>query len=229
MDENEVENTADEVAEKTLTQSQVDRIVKREKAAVAERVRREMEQQQTQQVQQQAPAQPEVDMDALIAEKVREAQDKAREEYEAQQLKAQQEAYDRELQEIGHRYKTKVAVGPSKYADFNEVMEQGFDINAFAPLALAVTDYDNTVDLVYALAQDPVKAAQINNLLQTSYKVGVNQLQKFADSVTKNIDALSQEPDTPAPLDRPKSSSVAGTDNGNLSVADYRKMPFLRG
>jgi len=219
--------------EKMLPQSQVNELIGREKAAVAERVRRQLESQyqQAQQSQSSQMGAPAVDMEALkqdLINQMHEEQRKAAEEADKKALAEQEEEYKRQLQQVGDAYQMKMTAGKDKYSDFDEVMQE-YDMNAFPHVAFLATEMEMTPDIMYELAQNSLKAASLNDLAQKSPKSAVKELQKLEDSIKKNQEALNNNPSAPMPLDRPKSSPTAGMNNGEMTVRDFKNADWLRG
>lgn len=211
--------------EKTLTQSEVNRIVQREKAAVAERIRREMEQ-----ANQQSQTGT-LDVDAIkeqLLSELRAEQEKQAQAEQQRLLQEQEDEINRHLESVGQKYQMRLSEGPKKYSDFDDVMTN-FDIKALPRTAFLATELEETSDIMYELASDPKKAVLIEQLAERSPDMALRELTKLRDSIVANQQAIENEPNVSEPLNRPKSSQVAGSDTGNLSIADYRKMDWLRG
>jgi len=89
---------------------------------------------------------------------------------------------------------------------------------------------ENAGDVLYDLAKNPSKLAQIDYMAQRSPKMAQSQLQSLSKSIADNkqaqVDAKGQN--IAEPLDRLQPSRVAGS-NGKMSVRDLRSQPWLRG
>lgn len=231
MEDNAIENVVPEAApaEKMLSQSEVNRIVGREKAQVAERVRREMEAQYKRDLDQ--PPTKEPAPDNLEDKIFNRLMDKAKEFEELQAKKEQDrlEAEQREqLEKVASQYYLKMGHGKDKYSDFEEVMTD-FDAAAFPQVALLAAHLDNTPDIMYELARNPHKLVQLNTLAERSPKLAQRELEKLSKSIVDNQQAVENVKVPGAPLSRIKSSTTVGADNGKMTVRDLKKADWLRG
>lgn len=215
--------------EKTLSQSQVNDIVKREKAAVAEKVRRELEQQFQGEIEKvkQAPqsvggmVQPDM---AEIEEKIfNRVIEKAREVDE----KESQERFAEQIQSQADQYRHKIGVGKERFEDFDEVMRD-FDPREFPELALIAGQQEDTSAIMYELAKNPLKLAQLDLLRKRSPNMALKEMKKLAQSIQQNQQAKENHVKSPAPLNRLKSSTV-GADDGKMTIRDLKNQPWLRG
>ena len=215
--------------EKTLTQSQVNEIVKREKANTAERVRREMEASREQEASRSAP-QNGMDPAALeekIIQRLVEMDKKAQEE----DLKREREAQDAErrqqVEKVASEFWLKMKNGKDQYSDFDEVMTD-FDPSSFPQLAFLSAGMENTAGIMYELSKNPTKLAQLNLLAERSPKLAERELKKLSESIVKNEEAKADNVSPNAPLSRLKSSNV-GADTGKMSLKDYKNADWLKG
>ncbi len=218
--------------EKTLTQSQVNEIVKREKAAAADKVRRELEALQAQQ-----PSQPQGlggmpqenmgDIEEKVFNRILEHANKLKEEEERQAREYHMAQHKAKLEEEAGNYLTKVALGKEKISDFEDVMKD-FDASAFPQLALLAGRMDNTAEIMYELTKNPEKLARLDHLATRSEKLATKELEKLSQSIAKNEQAMLDNVTTNAPLSRLK-SSTAGADSGKMGLKDYKSADWLRG
>jgi hypothetical protein len=227
------------VEEKMLPQSQVNDIVKREKAQVAERVRREMEAEMAQKMQSsnmggmsQGP-----DIEAMKQEMWNHVMQKAQ-EVDAQEAKKAQEAQaakeTEDLQRAAQDFHFKMGAGKDKYSDFEEVM-QDFDLYAFPRVAFlaAETGTDgqplDTAGIMYELAKNPSKLVYLNGLATDSPKMAKKEIERLSQSIVKNQQALQGNVSPREPLQRLKSSSSVGADTGEMTLRDLKQQDWLRG
>jgi hypothetical protein len=229
-DETLVEPVIEREQEKTLTQSQVNEIVKREKASVADRVRRELEAQMAQVQAGPGKDAPQVNSNEIedkvfnrILEHAKkledEAERKSRDDYLSQQ-KAR-------LEEEAGVYLSKVALGKDKISDFEEVMKD-FEPSAFPQLALLAGRMDNTAEVMYELSKNPEKLARLDYLANKSEKLAMKELEKLSQSLVQNAEAMTNNVTTNAPLSRLK-SSTAGVDSGKMGLKDFKNASWLKG
>lgn len=227
------------VEEKMLPQSQVNDIVKREKAQVAERVRREMEAEMAQkmQPQQMGGMSQGPDMDAIKQEVLNHIMQKAQ-EMDAQEEKKAQEAHaakEREdLQRAADDFYLKMGAGKDKYSDFEEVM-QDFEPHAFPRVAFLAAENGSdgqpldTAGIMYELARNPTKLTHLNDLAMHSPKMAKKEMEKLSQSIVKNQQAVQGNVSPREPLPRLKSSSSVGADTGEMTLRDYKNADWLRG
>lgn len=222
-----------------LPQSQVNEIVKREKAQVAERVRREMEAQMAQQGNQssmggmsQAP-----DIEAIKQEVLNHIMQKAQEMDELEAKKAQEakEAQEREaIQKTADDFYLRLGAGKDKYSDFEEVM-MDFEPHAFPRVAFlaAETGSDgqplDTAGIMYELAKNPAKLTHLNDLAMHSPKMAKKEMERLSQSIARNQQAMQENVSPREPLSQMKSSSSVGADTGTMTLRDYKNADWLRG
>lgn len=240
MDENELAQEVGSVeaqAEKMLSQSQVNEIVKREKAQATDKAKREMEklyemnQQNSTASAQQGALESAYDADTIreqVAEAIKQETQRAQEEAYKKQLDEQEEEYRRNLEQVGRSYQMKMTAGRDKYSDFEDVM-QDYDVQAFPHIAFLAAEMDNTPDIMYELARNPLKVATLNDLAQKSPKTAHRELEKLSKSITENQNSIANEPHISAPLHRPRSSTMAGSDSGKTTLQDLKNASWLRG
>jgi hypothetical protein len=214
--------------EKTLTQSQVNEIVKREKANTAERVRREMEALR----EQEASRAPQNGLDpAALEEKIIqrlvEMDKKAQEEDRKREQEAQDAERRQQVEKVASEFWLKMKSGKDQYSDFDEVMTD-FDASAFPQLAFLSAGMENTAGIMYELSKNPTKLAQLNLLAERSPKLAEREMKKLSESISKNEEAKAENVSPNAPLSRLKSSNV-GADTGKMSLKDYKNADWLKG
>lgn len=234
MDDTVVNQTQQDVApqqqahapveqQKMVSQDDVNRIVAREKAAAAEKARREAElayQQKLEEInaKRSAGASREGDADTLYQDvKERLAADKE---------------YERKYQEanaIASKYAEKINSARSKYDDFDETIST-FNPGVYTNVACLLADMPNGGDVLYELQKNPEKLANVDYLSNRDPVHAKAVLNKLAMSIQQNQDAVSnsQYNSISSPLDRLSNSRVAG-DNGKKTISDLRKMPWARG
>lgn len=234
--ENEVATeTPQAEPEETLSKARVNEIVKREKALAADKVRREMEAQHAQEIESLKAAQPQSAATPTQAPDIRQTvQQLLNEEiqrYQAEQERSAKEAHEAqikaELEKSAQQYLLKVEQSKKDIPDFDDVMKD-FDLGAFSGVALLAGQLENPAAVMYELAQNPLKVAQLHSLVQSSPMMAKKEMQKLADSITKNKQALEANVTTNAPLSRLKSSTVVGGDSGEMGLKDMKKAPWNR-
>ena len=221
--------------EKILKQSEVNEIVKRAKHEAADKARRDMlaEMQRgpsfpsapTQPVQssytQQQPANNDGNIQQIIADEVRRQTDLDRQRF----INEQQEKVH---VQIGKDFLDRVAAAKEKYPDFDKEVAEPLKITG---LRIDVIDtlnsVDNTTDVLKEMADNPKKYTEFLSLYAWNPDMARKELHTLSASIKKNQEALAQQQPN-KPLSQVKPSNT-GTDNGSLSIRDYKKMPWLRG
>lgn len=228
MDENQQVDVAIDAPseqEKTLTQSQVNEIVGREKA----KAKREAELKHQQEIEalqaravQQSQRNEEVprdfDSNAMYQQFV--------ERMNADMVTKQNEA---EMTRVANNYMSKMDSGKDLYEDFGDVTAD-FDPREFPQIVYLVAGLDNAADVVYDLSKNAQKLSYIDNLAKVSPKIAQRELLKLSNSISENRKAAneSQGQQAPAPLDQMTSSRISGS-NGKQGIRDLRNQPWLKG
>ena len=224
-------------AEPTLPQSKVDEIVGRRAQEAAERARRDAEQKyqaELEKIRAEAKSRDEsetrpsgqaVDEEALIAK----AQERFEENVRRQEEERRREAEIAECNRVQRAYEDRMTEAKSKYEDFDQVMEDVKDATAYPFLTLLSSDLDNQVDVIYELAKN-LKLGEFNRDCKENWKEAQKKLRRMSDSIKRNQDSVdnAKKTSTNAPVSRMQPSNLTGS-NGNPSISDLRKQPWLRG
>lgn len=96
-------------------------------------------------------------------------------------------------------------------------------LHKIPPLA---NNFDNTADIMYELGKNPSKAVILKQLAQLNPKMGVLEIQRLSDSIKQNQNAR-QVPSAQPALSQ-LTPSLTKTDNGPVTVSDYRNQAWLR-
>lgn len=215
--------------EKMLPQTEVDKLVIREKYKAAQEAKREAEaeyQRQLEAIQQQSAQQKqrnqevprEVDADALY-QQVQERFNKEMQERQLQQ----------EMSTVANNYLSKMKLGKDAYHDFDDITKD-FDPTAFPQLTYLVSGLENAGDIVYELAKNPSKLVTLDTLAQRAPKQAQAELLKLSASIKDNQTASREAGNNQvsAPLDQLQPSRISGS-NGKKSIQDLRFEDYLRG
>lgn len=133
---------------------------------------------------------------------------------------AQRNAQMESANRIATEFFTKLGTGKEKYQDFEKVMSD-VEFQAIPHVVELANMTDNTADLMYELAKNPSKIANIQQLIAISPKLAYAEMQKLSQSIKDNESAANVKlPNSPLSQLRP--SSNTGADNGVLSVKDLR-------
>ena len=113
-----------------------------------------------------------------------------------------------------------------RYADDDEVLGN-FNHAAYLPLIELAQGEPNTADLMYHLAQDPIKAAQFNVTAAQDKAGALKALRKLSKSISDDLEAKQLVKKAQPPLSRVASSNV-GADNVPRNVSDWKAHKLCR-
>lgn len=204
--------------EKMLSQDEVNRLVGREKAAAAEKARRQVEAEYAERSTQSNSA-PKVDNEKIVEEVER----RLKTQLEQEQEEAQQQQLAEEWRKVVSNYNNKLAetAKSGDYDDYDEVV-RGIDHSKYDMVVWGATNLDNTGDIVYELAKNPAKAVNLETLGRHDQKAFERELKKLSDSIKANKEAAKNVSKAPEPYSRLK-PQVAGVDTSSNS-SDYASL-----
>lgn len=132
------------------------------------------------------------------------------------QTKSEAEYAQRTVQQFFN----KVSSGREKYQDFDKVTGD-IELARFPNVVQLLADHvDNSQDVFYELGKDRIKMSNLEQLALMSPKDAIVQAGRISQSIKDNESAAKMR--TPnQPLDQLRPSNT-GTDNGAMSVKDYR-------
>lgn len=214
--------------EKTLTVSQVNEVVKREKGLVAERLRKELEARHAEEIsrlksENQARPSYAEDTAALEDRIVNRLMEEAKRHEESEVKRYQEE----EAQKFVQKYSSKMSQGKELFDDFEDVMGD-FVPQAFPQLVYLATNEENTPAIMYELAKNPQKLAAMHTLSMTHPALAEKEMKRLASSISQNSEAMQKNVSVEPPLSRLKSSQNNGVDMGKMSIADFKNAEWLR-
>jgi len=134
---------------------------------------------------------------------------------------AQRKALEQDAQRIVGEFFNKLSPGKEKYQDFEKVVGD-VDLGRFPNVVQLLHGYtDNVSDVMYELGKDRTKLAMLETLCNTSPRDAIVAAQRLSQSLKDNETAQKTRfPNEPLSQLRP---SNTGTDNGVMSVSDYRR------
>lgn len=199
--------------ERTFKQSEVNEIVGKTRQEAVERYQRSQ--------QAQVPATPQAqqvtsvdDIKKYAAEVLNSERDKWLSQQESQRV-------EQEAKRIATDFHTKLTTGKDKYSDFDAVTEN-LDYAAMHEIVgLAAHSASEAIpDVMYDLAKNPHKIANLQQLARSQPRLAVIEMQRLVQSIRDNEAAAQvRTPNNPLSQMRP---SNTGTDTGAMSVKDYR-------
>lgn len=215
----------EQVQEKMLPQSQVNKIVSREVHEAREKAKREYQAELRAQLEAQTQGsmggmrQMNIDdIDRLIAEKI---QQNLQDHHNANVERMRHE-YG---QKIANEFVQKMEMGKSKYPDFDKVVGE-VDFTTIPKIVELTHNLDNASDVVYDLMSNPQKVATILTLANTNELLARRSISDLSNSIKINQSAAKTS-NVNEPLSQ-LSPSTLGLDNGSMTIDDYRAQPWLR-
>lgn len=208
--------------EKMLTQSEVNRIAARTKHDAYEKGRREAMAELEKQRQESQPADQTAGQSSMGGMEQL-SRDDIRQLIEEE---AQRKAEMAMAQKIAGEFTGKLDAAKSKYEDFEDVLSE-LDLPSIPHVVQWANELDNTGDVMYDIAKNPAKFANLLTLSATAPHLAQKELRRLSDSIKRNEEAKQSE-SARDPLSQLKPSTNA-TDSGKLTISDLRKQPWLRG
>jgi hypothetical protein len=142
----------------------------------------------------------------------------------SQQL--QQEENKKQAMDMVNRFGSKMLEGRDKYQDFDEVV-RNVDYGAIGnTVQLLTNEVDNVSDVMYDIIKNnPLQLAQLETLAATQPRLARQQLKRLSESIKVNEKAKNfKRPNEPLRQLTPSNVGIDDGSEGNLSVADFRKM-----
>lgn len=210
--------------ERTLKQSEVNDLVRRAKSDAVESYKRKAETQPSYETYGEgrpALANPNLSQ-TMSDDRVRQV---AAEEAQRHIENVRKEAYEKSQNESAQRtvqnFYNKVLTAREKYQDFDKVTSD-IDLQRFPNVVQLLGDHiENAGDVLYDLGKNRMKMASLEQLAQMSPRDAIAEAKRYSDSIRENEAAGKVRlPNEPLSQLRP---SNTGTDNGAMSVGDYRK------
>jgi len=229
MESVETEDVAAVEPEKSLPVSRVNDLIKREKAAVADKVRQEMEAAYQAELQKLRESKPLATENASndISDIENRVFNRIMQEAQKQQHADEEEQRKLAMQQVADEYFSKMRKGKEQFDDFDTVMKD-FEPASFPQVVVLANEVENTPAVMYELSKNPQKLAAVQLLAERSPGKAREMLAKISESISNNEKAVAEHQSTNAPLSRLKSSNV-GADSGKMTIKDYKNAPWLRG
>jgi hypothetical protein len=220
------QNTAPQ-EEKSFRQSEVNALVGREKARAVEDYKRlqteqpnYVQQKSNEAVEHHRSQQPQVSNSEQ--EMRRFAAEEAQRHFDGIRDQARIENENKQAHLTVQKFFSKIATGKEKYQDFEKVVPDNETLSFYPnTVSLLAEHIDNSDDVLYYLGKDLTKMELIENMSNRNYRVAIKQIQNLSQSLKDN-EAASKMKVPNAPLSQMRPSNT-GTDNGVMSVGDFRK------
>lgn len=150
----------------------------------------------------------------MIAQEAKKLDDQRR-------LEAEQQSHYHTAQQVAQNFNSQMANGKAKRPDFDEKVKD-LDFSGMSPIVHLAAETGIADEIMVDLADNPQKITHLMMLAHTQPKLAQREMAKLAASIKANQQAAKQAAPRD-PLDQITPSTV-GTDNGNMSVADYMKI-----
>jgi hypothetical protein len=153
---------------------------------------------------------------------------KLQEQIQAAQEEHRKSEYNSYVNDQVKTYLEKMDKGSGLADDFKE-MTAKFKPEKFKEVFYLANSFENTPAIIYELAKNPHKLAMIDHLTRADPDFAREQLASIAKSIQQNEHAKQNNVSAEPPLSRPKPSLAAGAGGGEMTLADLKKAPWLRG
>lgn len=143
----------------------------------------------------------------------------------AQAEKAQVQHREQAVHQLVQELTPKIQRAQQKHADYDAVVGR-INFAEQAPVVLlAANSVDDAGDVLYELAKQPAK---LFTLAQMPIDLARQEVAKLSQSLQARDGAANDKAAVGEPLDQLQSSNVAGSDNGQRNVQDFKRMPTYR-
>jgi hypothetical protein len=208
------------VGEKMLSQTEVNEIVGRTKSEAEqrayERAKRELSTQPQSTVQASPQSQQSI---GGMQQQTPEELNKLIDQRLAQQSQASAAS------QFVNSFIQKMDAGKTKYSDFEQSVAK-LNLQNIPDIVQLAHTTENTADVMYDLSKNPQNVIKIRELNQISPQLAFEEMQKLSASIKQNEAAANQKTAN-EPLGQVKPSTTC-TDNGSLSVRDYKKASWAK-
>lgn len=192
----------------SLTQDQLNLIIRREKEKAEQKARRELEEQYKSR---QAPSKEEL---------LSELEAKIQEREEAKKREVEEKLKKEQAENFIKSFDGKLKASSGSYDDYDEVLKE-FPYSQYPLVALLANDEADTGHIMYELAKSPLKADALQRLAERDPVGARKEIKRLAKSIDDNKQAKASVKKISEPIGRNISS--AGTKIGKLSVSDAKR------
>ncbi len=213
-----------------ISRKHVTAIVKRERQDAYQKAKREfmaeLEAQQAAQVQPQVVAQaPGVGLGGMAhttPEQLHQmVADAAKKLDDARRAEEQQKHQYQTAQNIAQSFNSQMAQSKLSDPDFDNKMKD-LDFQSMSEIVHLATETGMAGEIMKDLSENPQKITHLMILAHSQPNLAKREMSKLAASIKSNQEAAQQA--SPRDPLSPITPSTVGTDSGNMSVNDYRKM-----
>ncbi len=230
-----IEAPSEDNVQKTFDNETVQKIVARERKKAAEKAyekaKREILMQQEQEQMQEAQAAPQGQQQAPAASSLGGMPQMSHEDIQkliSQQLPQHLASYINEAKQTQQieGFVSKMRAAEERYPGIEEKLNN-YDYSpnsGMTEIVLAANNLENTADIIKEVTDHPHKLANLITLAKSQPYALNEAMQALSSSIKRNQEALAQEQQSKDPMNRLKPSPNTGTDSGDASVADFRRL-----
>ena len=143
----------------------------------------------------------------------------------ATQEHIQNQLAEMKQQQMVNSFVQKMQVAEQQYPGLEQELNQlNYNDPRIHSFIGMVNDMENTGDIMKEVLDNPHKLSQILSDIQNQPYLAMKNLQKLSGSIKQNQAAKVEEAQARDPYSQLKPSVNAGMDNGDMTVADFRKM-----
>lgn len=145
---------------------------------------------------------------------------------EAQRLRnewveeAQRNSQQQDAERVAKEFFQKLETGKVKHQDYDAVMKD-MDFGAIPHIVQVANMMENTSDIMYELAKNPSKVAIVQQLIDISPNLAMNEMRRLSETLKNNTEAQNfRHPNEPLSQMRPSNQGM--DKRGPLTVSDYK-------
>lgn len=224
------EQVVEQVQERMLPQSEVNKLVQGAKQNTEAKIRQELEAQYQRQLEEVAAKRQNQQQHAEQGMKPQDNNVLYQEFMERLNRELEEKQLRKQMEEVATNFTARVEQGRKSYDDFSEVTKD-FDPGEFPQLVYLLSGLDNGGDVIYELAKNPHKLVTFHQMAKETPRMAKSELLKLSQSISANraaVEQAKQNGDVPAPLDQIQPSRVSGS-NGKASIRDLQSLDWLKG
>jgi hypothetical protein len=169
------------------------------------------------------PQQSLEDIERMIDEKATTKLKELRQQEQADYHAAQNNAYNTQIAE---KFIGKVVSGKDIYPDFEQKVAE-LNLQSIAPIIPHLVELDNMEHVLYDIANNPSKAANLLVLAERAPHLAKAEAERLSQALSQIKNASTQKQSNP-PLQSLK-PSYEGTDSGSMTINDLRRQSWLKG
>jgi len=139
----------------------------------------------------------------------------------------QQHLMAKDAERIVSEFASKMDMGKEAYEDFEDSVRE-LDLRSIPEIVHLANSVGNTADVMYDLAKNPYKIANLKVLAQTSPQLAKKEMQRLSQSIDSNKAAV-QQVNTRAPVSQMKPSTGIADGGTGMTLKDFKRAPWARG